>query len=202
MFVFCGFYRRFSVCIMQQPTHTTIKSLFLSFTVSRNNGVPPAPPSSLTLTSASKAIVTLHWPPSRVDGGSPVTTYRLHYHRQFGDWDRVDLSSNVSSYSLHGLKCGTVYQFFMEAINEFGVGDRTDTLTASTQGSPPIAPLSVSLALSSINSTSIDLDLGAWRSGGCDISSFVIEYRKINSGNYTQKSLPKLNFRINESVFY
>ena len=183
-------------------THTTIKSLFFSFTVSRNNGVPPAPPSSLTLTSASKAIVTLHWPPSRVDGGSPVTTYRLHYHRQFGDWDRVDLSSNVSSYSLHGLKCGTVYQFFMEAINEFGVGDRTDTLTASTQGSPPIAPLSVSLALSSINSTSIDLDLGAWRSGGCDISSFVIEYRKINSGNYTQKSFPKLNFRINEFVFY
>ena len=169
---------------MQRPTRSTrLISLSLSFTVSRNNGVPPAPPSSLTLTSASKAIVTLHWPPSRVDGGSPVTTYRLHYHRQFGDWDRVDLSSNVSSYSLHGLKCGTVYQFFMEAINEFGVGDRTDTLTASTQGSPPIAPLSVSQALSSINSTSIDLDLGAWRSGGCDISSFVIEYRKINSGN-------------------
>ena len=70
----------------------------------------------------------------------------------------------------------------MEAINEFGVGDRTETLTASTQGSPPIAPTVLSQALSSINSTSIDLDLGSWGSGGCDISSFVIEYRKVHSG--------------------
>ena len=93
----------------------------------------------------------------------------------------------------------------MEAINEFGVGDRTETLTASTQGtiwtdfnkfcqilifqnsilgSPPIAPVVLSQALSSINATSIDLDLGSWGSGGCDISSFVIEYRKVHSGLY------------------
>ena len=62
----------------------------------------------------------------------------------------------------------------MEAINEFGVGERTETVTSATQGTPPIAPLSSMMV---VNSTSIDLNLASWGSGGCDISSFVIEYR-------------------------
>ena len=72
----------------------------------------------------------------------------------------------------------------MEAINEFGVGERTDTLTLSTQGTPPKAPVVSMLqpaphgGLLSVNATSIDLNLAAWGSGGCDISSFVIEYRQ------------------------
>ena len=106
--------------------------------VSRNNGVPPPPPTDLRVIATSRSSVSLTWPPSRVDGGSPVTFYRLHYHRQFGDWDRLDVASNMSSYSLLGLRCGTIYQFFMEAINEFGVGERTETVTSATQGTPPI----------------------------------------------------------------
>ncbi len=90
--------------------------------VSRNNGVPPAPPASLVATLRSHSAIALAWAPSRVDGGSPITGYRLHFHKQFGDWDRVELRVNASSYILRNLRCGTVYQFFMEAINDFGVG--------------------------------------------------------------------------------
>ena len=157
----------------------------ISVSVSRNNGQVPPPPSELSVTSATKSSVTLSWSPSHVDGGSPVTSFRLHYHRQFGDWDRVDVAANISSHSLRNLRCGTIYQFFMEAINEFGVGERTDTLTMSTQGTPPKAPLVSMLQLPhgllSVNATSIDLNLAAWGSGGCDISSFVIEYRQQRS---------------------
>lgn len=103
--------------------------------------------------------------------------YRLHYHRQFGDWNRVDVAASIFSHTLHNLRCGTIYQYFMEAINEFGVGERTDTITLPTQGTPPVAPVSSSFGgLLSVNATSIDLNLAAWGSGGCDISSFVIEY--------------------------
>lgn len=130
------------------------------------------------MTSAARSAINLAWPPSRVDGGSPVTAYRLHYHRQFGDWDRVDLLPNATTHTLTGLRCGTIYQFFMEAINEFGIGERTDTVTSSTEGTPPIAPSLISHGLLSVNSTSIDLNLASWGSGGCDVSSFVIEYRK------------------------
>ena len=155
--------------------------------MSRNNGVPPAPPSELLVTSVTRSSVTLAWTESQVDGGSPITSFRLHYHRQFGDWDRVDVGANISSHSLRNLRCGTIYQFFMEAINEFGVGERTDTLTLSTQGTPPKAPVVSMLqpaphgGLLSVNATSIDLNLAAWGSGGCDISSFVIEYRQQRS---------------------
>ena len=76
----------------------------------------------------------------------PGTSFRLHYHRQFGDWDRVDVAANLSSHSLRNLRCGTIYQFFMEAINEFGVGERTDTLTLSTQGTLHCIPIFIYLA--------------------------------------------------------
>ena len=48
------------------------------------------------------------------------------------------------------------------------------------QGTPPKAPVVSMLrpphGLLSVNATSIDLNLAAWGSGGCDISSFVIEF--------------------------
>lgn len=171
---------------------------FCYFSVSRNNGVPPSPPAMLEVASKSRSSVTLVWPPSQVDGGSPVTSYRLQYHRQFGDWDRIDLKGNDSSHTLVGLRCGTTYQFFMEAINEFGVGERTDTVTASTNGSPPKAPISTSTGILSVNTTSIDINLFAWASGGCDISSFVIEYMKANAENRDNWILVNNNVRLGE----
>ena len=62
-------------------------------------------------------------------------------------------------------------------MNDFGVGERTETVTAQTRGSAPIAPLS-SLDLIKVNSSSIVLDLAAWANGGCPITSFVVEYKK------------------------
>ncbi len=60
----------------------------------------------------------------------------------------------------------------------YKLGDRTETLTASTEGTPPIAP--VGELLLTVNTTSINLNLASWSSGGCDISSFVIEYTQLS----------------------
>ena len=65
-------------------------------------------------------------------------------------------------------------------MNDFGVGERTETVSAQTMGSAPVAPIS-SVQLIKVNSSSIILDLAAWLDGGCPITSFVVEYQKIRS---------------------
>ena len=65
---------------------------------------------------------------------------------------------------------------FLQASNDFGIGERTETISARTQGSAPISPSS-SRDFLRVNSTSIVLNLAKWQNGGCPISSFVVEYR-------------------------
>ena len=68
--------------------------------VSRNNGVPPAPP-QLSVLGTTSSSITLSWNASSsgpaagtsYDGGSPLLAYHLHYHREFGDWERVEVSA-------------------------------------------------------------------------------------------------------------
>ena len=115
------------------------------FTVSRNNGVPPGSPQEFRVESKTKSSVALGWSHSRVDGGAKITAYRLHYHREFGDWDYLDLSANATNFRMGGLKCGTNYQFYLRAVNEFGPGERTETLSISTNGKSRALELSVDL---------------------------------------------------------
>ena len=91
----------------------SIKYFFMnSFIVSRNNGVPPAPP-TLGITSTTGSAISLGWTPAP-DGGAPLIAYHVHYHREFGDWDRVDVSPRNTSFTLTGLRCGTNYQFYLQ----------------------------------------------------------------------------------------
>ena len=72
------------------------------------------------------------------------------------------------------------YATFLQATNDFGVGERTETVSAQTMGSAPISPATTT-QLIRVNSSSIVLNLRAWLDGGCPITSFVVEYQKIRS---------------------
>ena len=85
---------------------------FSNLLVSRNNGVPPAPP-TLAITATTGSSISLGWTQAP-DGGAPLIGYHIHYHREFGDWDRVDVSPRNTSYTLTGLRCGTNYQFYLQ----------------------------------------------------------------------------------------
>ena len=65
----------------------------------------------------------------------------------------------------------------MQAVNDFGVGERTETVSANTRGSSPRPPPDAD-DLIHANSSSIVLDLSTWLDGGCPISSFVVEYKR------------------------
>ena len=55
------------------------------------------------------------------------------------------------------------------------MGERTETISATTLGLPPVPPTAEELI--GVNSTSVQLRLAAWETGGCAISSFVVEYK-------------------------
>ena len=111
----------------------------------------------------------------------------LFFSREFGDWERMDIGPERSNVTLKGLKCGTKYQFYIQvrnifpstrtlsttllfkAVNDFGVGERTETVSTSTSGASPIAPADAN-DLIRVNSTAIDINLRAWADGGCQVS--------------------------------
>lgn len=88
----------------------------MDIAVSRNNGVPPAPPKLNVLDTSSNSII-LGWMPS-ADGGSPLLAYNLHYHCEFGDWDRVEVHPDTLNYTFQGLKCGANYQFYIQVLTD------------------------------------------------------------------------------------
>ena len=73
------------------------------------------------------------------------------------------------------LKCGTAYSLYLIAVNDFGESDRSEMLTAKTGGKPPAPPSSSNLLVP--NSSWVGLSLASWDTGGCPISSFVVEYQ-------------------------
>ena len=79
------------------------------------------------------------------------------------------------------------YATFLQATNDFGVGERTETVSAQTMGSAPISPATTT-QLIKVNSSSIVLNLRAWLDGGCPITSFVVEYQKIRSASKTTET--------------
>ena len=41
--------------------------------------------------------------------------YRLHHHREFGDWDRTEVDPRNTTHTFSALRCGTNYQFYIQA---------------------------------------------------------------------------------------
>ena len=60
-------------------------------------------------------------------------------------------------------------------MNEFGESAPSKIVTGRTRGLASVPPLVEDLIL--LNSTWIKLNLSSWDDGGCQISSFVIEYQ-------------------------
>ncbi|KAL3227625.1 hypothetical protein MRX96_024048 [Rhipicephalus microplus] len=74
------------------------------------------------------------------------------------EWSEVQTGSERSAYAYRGLRCGRKYSFYVVAFNAAGRGPRSNVVHAKTDGS-------------------VTLQLGAWKSGGCPISSFTILYK-------------------------
>ncbi len=50
------------------------------------------------------------------------------------NWETISVSSKMTGYTLRSLRCGTGYRLRVEAFNEMGSGEQSDTLEFSTLG--------------------------------------------------------------------
>ncbi|GLH10491.1 Protein sidekick [Gryllus bimaculatus] len=143
--------------------------------------VPPSQP-VLTIPATTMRTISLQW--KVVDnGGSPITGYTLNYKREFGEWQELSIDPDRKTYTLDGVKCGSVYQLYITAINGVGNSKSSSVVTANTKGSAPRIPLQDDLLV--VNSTSVTLFLDAWPSGGCPLQYFVVEYRARTQSSWT-----------------
>ncbi|XP_011342293.1 Down syndrome cell adhesion molecule-like protein Dscam2 isoform X3 [Ooceraea biroi] len=137
--------------------------------------VPPTSPTLLATGTTTDAI-QLQWKQGD-NGGAPIKGFLLAYRREFAEWEEVMLDRRASTHLLEGLLCGTRYQFTLAAYNRIGSGSASDIQTAKTNGSQPIPPPKHHFVKP--NQTFVILELAAWQDGGCPLTYFVVEYRRL-----------------------
>ena len=96
----------------------------------------PGAPRNLTTTPGDQR-VTLIWERPTDNGGLPITSYQYIQKEEdgsFGSWVSIDDSgprgANETSYTVTGLKNGTIYSFRVRAVNALGPGDPSVEATA------------------------------------------------------------------------
>ncbi|XP_061709196.1 cell adhesion molecule Dscam2 isoform X4 [Cydia pomonella] len=141
---------------------------------------PGAPALTLQYTTASSA--RLHWLPP-ADGGSPLLGYILQYKQAAEtEWHTVELSPEVTSYTMDMLKCGSTYNARIQARNKISIGPPCEVLTATTRGGRPKPPKPEDHVY--MNSTAIKINFYAWRDGGCPILGFRVSYRRADTEHW------------------
>lgn len=80
--------------------------------------VPPSSP-LLHATSATSSSLNVQWKQGD-DGGAPIRSYHLHYKKEHGEWESLQVGRQYNSYMLNDLYCGTPYQIYIEAYNHIG----------------------------------------------------------------------------------
>ncbi|XP_054713433.1 cell adhesion molecule Dscam2-like [Uloborus diversus] len=137
---------------------------------------PPGAP-VLRLVSSTASSIHLAWELND-ENRNPIAGYILFQKSESSDWEEVQLSEERISYIFYGLQCGMRYQFYLVAFNIAGRGQPSDVISARTEGTVPAAPKRESLL--STNSTFVVIHLNSWKSGGCPINFFVVQYKPLN----------------------
>ncbi|KAG7483685.1 hypothetical protein MATL_G00041000 [Megalops atlanticus] len=167
--------------------------------------VPPDQP-RLTVTKTTTTSITLSWIPGD-NGGSSIRGYILQYSEDNSEqWGNFPISPSERSYRLENLKCGTWYKFTLTAQNGVGPGRISEIIEAKTHGKEPQYSKDQEL-FASINSTRVRLNLIGWNNGGCPITSFVLEYRPVDTTVWTtaqRNSLTKsyILYDLQEATWY
>lgn len=95
----------------------------------------PNPPYNLTASLSSSTQINLSWNAPTIDGGSPVTGYKINRSSDGGStWTTVvkNTGSTATSYTDSGLTPDTKYMYHVFAINSIGTSARSNTASATT----------------------------------------------------------------------
>ena len=135
-------------------------------------GKPPKSPTGLSAVGGNGAI-TLSWEPPGRNGGAPVTGYRIDVSTDQETWTEVASSVSGTTYTPSGLTDGIRYTYRVAAMNSFGLGRWSDTVTAVTRVVAPGAPTNVIATSYAIHTQVV------WKApvsdGGAMISGYLVE---------------------------
>nr|XP_009861727.2 Down syndrome cell adhesion molecule-like protein 1 homolog [Ciona intestinalis] len=156
----------------------------------------PDPPSDVTIVErGSNFLRFLIFQPNNT-GGLPVTSYILEYKALRHDdveetvvQHEIKLSSDrnleFQPYHVDALECGSWYEFNVTSVNPVGES-HVFTLLGRTIGEAPVIA-SVKDLVTSVNQTSMMVDLSTWHNGGCPITGITLEYSgDVRSVNYSR----------------
>ena len=116
-----------------QPSNTANATTDASATV-------PGSPAGLSAGADGETEIDLSWREPRSDGGSLVTGYRIEVSNNGSNWSvlEADTSSSRTSYTHRGLTGGSTRHYRVSAINSAGVGQPSNTASATTDASATV----------------------------------------------------------------
>uniref|UniRef100_T1JA70 Down syndrome cell adhesion molecule-like protein Dscam2 n=1 Tax=Strigamia maritima TaxID=126957 RepID=T1JA70_STRMM len=134
---------------------------------------PPSKP-NLAVTLVTTTTLDVQWKVG-IKGASPIIGYLLHFKKEFGTWQVIDIGAREDGHRLYDLQCGTNYHLYVIAVNKVGQSEQSKTLTLRTKGQ--VADIPPKEELIEEGSTYITVRLDSWKSATCPILNFVTEYR-------------------------
>jgi len=104
---------------------------------------PTAPGSAAAEPGPQPGQVTVSWAPPSSDGGSPVIGYQVYRAPAGGSFTLVgSATATATSYTDSGLPAGSIWQYYLTAVNAIGEGAASSSVNATTFSAPG-APQSV-----------------------------------------------------------
>ncbi|GBP46202.1 Down syndrome cell adhesion molecule homolog [Eumeta japonica] len=103
-----------------------------------------------------------------------------------GPWQEVwtmtkETSLGYQQHTITGLKCGTKYSIRVTVTDNVGTSTPAH-VDVTTLGSAPIPPSTNDWLWS--NASHVYVQLNGWEDGGCDISSWQVEYRPLGADGW------------------
>jgi len=114
----------------------------LSHSASAQTVTAPSAPQNLQAVTISSSQINLGWSDPSSNGGSPVTGYKIERSADNGNtWSTIISDTNYTEdgYLDHGLAPSSAYTYRVSAINSAGIGQSSNTASATTNSNtvPP-----------------------------------------------------------------
>ncbi len=151
------------------------------------DATPPGVPTSLTARPQGTDRINLSWSPPSIDGGSPVTGYRIEASDDGGVRWVTLIADTRSVRTLHsdtGLQPATTRHYRVSAVNAAGTGEPSSTANATTDAAAPDPP--TGLRAAARGSEAIELRWNAPRyTGGAAVTGYRIEVSRNGGRTWT-----------------
>ena len=162
----------------------------------------PGPPTGpLQFSRVTESHITCSWSAPKENGGSKITHYVISKRETSRlTWSIVSEAEELSTHTVHRLLKNNEYQFRVQAVNKFGVGEPlvSDPIIAKNSFTVPSAPFMPDVSKVTSNSCVV-----TWSrpesDGGADIDSYVVERRDTRSARWikcNKKPIRDLRFKV------